>query len=372
MAAFVAFLNVNLLLPVLPVFAAKLGGGDFLAGLSTTVFMLATVLAQLRTPRLLARIGYGPALVAGLLLLGAPGVVYLWISSPSAALLVTLPRGVGFGIVTVAFAALVAEVVPAGRRGEGIGLYGLASTLPAVFGLPLGVWTAENVSFGAVFLVGALAAPVGAGCVLAARVRTARPPGDAAGFLAGLARGELLRPFLAFLSTTLATGVLVTFLPLVAPGSGVGSAAAALLAWGVTQSVARLWAGRFSDRFGAQRLLVPSLALNGVGMVFIGFSGNATLLLLGATINGFGFGVFQNAVMSVLVGRVEREEYGMVSTLWNVGFDAGAGLGPLLLGALVSGAGFAPTAAASAVLIFASVGLIIPSGKHKPGRPPRG
>ena len=164
----------------------------------------------------------------------------------------------------------------------------------------------------------------------------------------------------------------MTFLPLVAPGSGVGSAAMALLVWGVTQSVARLWAGRFSDRFGARRLLVPGLLLNGVGMVFVGFSGSAVLLLLGAAVNGVGFGIFQNAVMSVLVARVEREEYGMVSTLWNVGFDAGAGLGPLLLGALVSGAGFGPTAAASAVLIFASVGLIFPDGAQKSAHPPPG
>lgn len=349
---------MNLLIPVLPLYLEGLGQGSFAAGSATTLLMAGTVAAQVCAPRVLRAWGYAPTLLAGLVLLGVPAALYPYMEGLSPILLVTLVRGVGFGLATVAFAALVAQAAPLGRRGEAIGLYGVASTLPAVLGLPLGVWIASNIGYGATFAVGVASPLAGLACLLAARVRTpvARDGGN--GLRSALGKAPLRRPLLVFLSSTVATGFLVTFLPLAAPSSGFGSAAAALLVWGATQTAARWWAGRFGDRSGASRLIPPSLLLSAAGMLAASQADNAPLLLLGAALNGLGFGVLQNATIAVLLERVSRREYGTVSALWNVGFDAGAGLGPLLLGPAVAIAGFAPTSVAAAGLMLAALLLV--------------
>lgn len=112
------FAGFQLLLSVVPLYADKAGGGSTGAGLATAALMLATVLPQIQMPRLLGRIGYRAALAAGLVLLGAPAFFYGVTGDLPSILAVTLVRGIGFGIVTVVFAAVIVELAPAERRGE--------------------------------------------------------------------------------------------------------------------------------------------------------------------------------------------------------------------------------------------------------------
>ncbi|MGO1276395.1 MAG: MFS transporter, partial [Corynebacterium variabile] len=60
LSVFCAFLGWSLLLPVIPVAMLDDGYGDALAGLSTGIFMAATVITQFFVPRLLRSVGYVP------------------------------------------------------------------------------------------------------------------------------------------------------------------------------------------------------------------------------------------------------------------------------------------------------------------------
>ena len=62
-----------LLLSVVPLYATAAGAGRTGAGLTTGVLMLATVVAELATPALTARVGYRVVLGLGLVLLGCGG-----------------------------------------------------------------------------------------------------------------------------------------------------------------------------------------------------------------------------------------------------------------------------------------------------------
>jgi MFS family permease len=191
-----------LLLSVVPLYAEAAGGGSSGAGLATAVFMLSTVLAQVGMPRVLARFGYRAVLMAGLLLLGLPAFLYLSFEEVPAILAVTLVRGAGFGAAIVALAALVAELAPPGRRGEALGLYGVALTLPTVFCGALGLWIVERSGFALVFLIGALSPLLAFAAALGI-------PSDryeeGAGFLSLFGRPALLRVFVLFTSCTAAS-----------------------------------------------------------------------------------------------------------------------------------------------------------------------
>jgi predicted MFS family arabinose efflux permease len=113
-------------------------------------------------------------------LLGAPALALPASSTMAAILAVSLVRGLGFAICVVVGGALVAALVPPERRGEGLGLFGI------VVGVPGGV-------------------------------------------LAGLRAPALHRPALAFSATAMASGVVVTFLPLALPRGSGGLAAMTLM-----------------------------------------------------------------------------------------------------------------------------------------------
>ncbi|HKH09838.1 MAG TPA: MFS transporter [Rubrobacter sp.] len=370
LAMLVSAFGFQLLLSVVPLYAAAVGGGTGGAGLATATFMLTTVLTQVAMPRLLGRFGYRRVLVAGLLFLGLPALLYPLAGGVAGVLAVTLARGVGFGIVTVGFAALIVELAPPERRGEALGLFGLAMTLPTVLCNPLGLWLVEVSGYTTVFLLGGLF-PLLAPLAVAG-IRTGSLDREAvggAGFLEGLRRGPLLRLALIFATVTSATGVVVTFLPLTLPASGPFSPASALLVFGLTSTFSRLWAGRFGDRRDPHILLVPGLFAAAVGMVALPQGGPPTLG--GALLLGAGVGLLQNSTLVLIMDRVADDERGLGSTLWNVSFDAGTGVGAFSFGFIVGVGGLSSAFYISALILLAAIGLVFVDLHHKKPAPHR-
>ena len=358
LATFATFVGFQLLLSVVPLYAGSDGGSSG-AGLATAAFMLSTVLTQIRMPRLMERFGYRTVLMAGMLFLGIPAFLYPVAREVAPILVVTLLRGVGFGIVTVVFAALVVELAPPGRRGEALGVFGVAIALPTVFCNALGLWLVENTGYGLAFLAGGAAPLLGLAFVLFLPGDSSpRRDGDGGGpsFLEGLGRGPLLRLFLLFATSTSAAGVLVTFLPLAVPGAGLYSSASALLIFGLASTASRWWAGRFGDLRDPHHLLAPGLLASALGMAVLPQGG--PVLLGGALLFGAGFGLLQSSTLILTMERVGEDERGLGSALWNVSFDAGTGVGALLFGFLIGEGGFPVAFYLSSALLAASLVLV--------------
>src|SRR5690349_14975131 len=339
-AAFGSMTSFYLLLSVVPLYATSAGAGNVGAGFTTGAFMLATVAAELATPSLLARFGYRVVLAAGLVLLGAPALALITSASLGAILVICLVRGVGLAILVVTGSALVAVLVPAERRSEGLGVSGIVVGVPAVVALPLGLWLAAHVGFPPVFVASAAASLV---CLVAVPALPARAPGagEPVGVLAGLRMPGQVRPALVFFLTAMATGVVVTFLPLAMRGSG-RLAAAALFANTIATTVARWAAGLHGHRHrhGQTGLVVSGVMLGALGMLLLAFTANAWLVGAGALLLGAGFGLAQNASLTLMFERVTAEGYDMVSALWNLAYDAGMGVGAAGFGVLVTRSGY--------------------------------
>src|SRR5438105_3642357 len=77
MSSFGALTSFYLLLSVTPMYAISAGAGSALAGLVTGSLMLATVLAEFASSRLMGRYGYRAVFAAGALLLGGPALALL-------------------------------------------------------------------------------------------------------------------------------------------------------------------------------------------------------------------------------------------------------------------------------------------------------
>lgn len=355
-ADFGAMTSFYLMLSVVPLYATAQGVGGFGAGLSTGVLMFASVAAELATPRLAARFGYRRLLIAGLVLLGAPALALPGASSMAMIMLVCVLRGLGFAIVVVAVGALVAAMVPAERRGEGLGLIGVVAMLPAVLALPLGVWLVSNAGFPLAFVVGALASIA----VVAAVAGIPDPPPQAEeplGVLAGLRSPSLVRPSIVFAGTAMAGGVVVTFLPAaVTTGSG-DVAVLALFAQAAAATLTRWWAGRYADRHGAPGLLAPGVLLAAAGMLCVVLTGSAVAVLVGMVLFGAGFGIAQSASLTLMFSRVPASGYSTVSAVWNIAYDLGWGAGAAGIGIVVVHHGYPVAFALTAVLMLTLIPL---------------
>src|SRR5512133_3019995 len=159
-ADFAAMCSFYLLLSAVPLYAADRGIGAAGAGISTGVLMFASVAAEIAAPAVSALIGHRRLLLVGLVLLGVPAMAMPVVSSLALLLAVCAVRGAGFAVVVVAVGALAATVLPADRRGEGLGMLGVVAMMPAVVTLPAGVWLVKVAGYPAVFIAAAAAALV--------------------------------------------------------------------------------------------------------------------------------------------------------------------------------------------------------------------
>ncbi|WP_223167117.1 MFS transporter [Nonomuraea sp. SYSU D8015] len=344
-ASMAGLFGFYLLFSAIPLYVVRGGSGEFGAGLTTGVMMLATVLAELAVPWLLSAFGHRAVMGLGLALLGLPTLLLPLSAALPAVLAISLLRGAGLGIVVVAGTALTAELVPAERRGEGLGLYGVAVGIPSVLGLPLGLWGSDTIGFTPV-LVAAGLVPL-AGLAAVRGLPRSRPAYRSAEHGTGLR--DLAGPSLIFAAVTTATGVLITFLPLAGSPQ---LASAALLAQSLTTPAARWLAGRLGDRYGHARLLPPGVLAAVTGVALQTQVDAPVAVMAGMVLFGAGFGVLQNATLALMF---ERGEPSRVSALWNLAYDAGMGVGAmgfgLVLGQTGYPLGFALVAAVMAVTL---------------------
>jgi predicted MFS family arabinose efflux permease len=336
------FLSYSVLLSALPAHAAERGYGLTAAGSVTTAFLVTTVAVQGLVPALVRRLGLGPVLAGGLLALSVPAPLYLVADGVGWLLAVSALRGVGFAVLTVLGATIAAQAVPPDRRGESIGIYGLAISLPTLAAVPGGA---------ALTLAGHFAwvAVLAAGTVLALAfvpglVRAVGPMnGDTPQGSSRTAVRASAAPSLVLLVVTLAGGGLVTFLPIERPDGSLASVA--LLLFGVSTALCRWQAGVLGDRLGTRVLLPATLGCGVVGLLLVALglqvagAAGGVAVLVGVLALGIAYGGVQNLTLVVALARADDAQTATVSAVWNASYDGGTAIGALAVGLVAAAVG---------------------------------
>lgn len=396
-SVFCAFGGWSLLLPVIPLAVIQQGGSDSLAGLSTGVFMGATVITQAFTPWMIRRVGFPAVMAFAGLMLGLPALFYVVDMSAVPLLVVAVIRGIGFGAVTVAEAALIAELVPPRMMGNSSAALGVSVGLSQLLSFPLGLWLLSAHGEAVVFVTAAVYASVGAAAAYwipyrsRAQLQQARrsqaapsisdatsdqiihgpqahPPQAATWKLAavpGLAIGAIATGFAAF-STFLAPAVEEVDVSVAALVSAAG-----LSVLGGLQMLGRVLAGRVASRSGqAGRLAATGLGFGIAGLLtggaVITFADGGLALVIGAFaaagLFGFGFGIVQNEALLMLFERLPREKTTLASALWNMTFDSGTGIGAVVLGMVAGVLAYYQTFWIAACIVAVALLAVITDG----------
>ena len=364
------------LLATAPAWAVHGGASAAGAGLVNGVLLAATVATQLCVPWLLRRFGTASVLAASMVLMGLPGLAYAASDALAPVLAWSAVRGMGFGIVTVVGSTVVAHLVSPSRRGEAVGVYGLAVAAPMIVLMPAGVAVAESLGYGWVFAIAALPL-VGFPWALSLGRRVDRTTSASAAQVdaTGSSRGRdrdtvrlVIRPTVVLFAVTMAGGALMTFAPQL--GLGGGWAAAALFAMSLASALARWRVGLIADRHGPERFVAPLLLLAAAGLVVCVVAitrDQGWLLLVGALVLGPPYGALQNLTLLIAFARVPPAGIPTASAVWNLGFDAGTATGSVVVGALAAALSFGSAFAVMVVVVLAAL-LLAPRRTPSPER----
>ena len=375
------------LLPVAPLWAVHGGADEAGSGFVNGLLLLATIATQPFVPWLLRRFGTAPVLATGLLFLGGPSLLHLISDQLGWILAMSVLRGFGFGILTVTGSTTLAHLVPPARHGAAIGAYGASIAVPQVVLLPAGPWLVDVAGYWIVFALGAAsilglaatpwlarvlreqdverlfhdaAAVDSTGADIQAQASGSHPQRRIA--------GRLARPTILLMGATLAGGALITFAPQMS--SAPLAAAGGLAFFTVAAAVSRWRIGSIADRYGAWAFLWPLVLLAVVGLALTALAvenpgdTKVTLFLVALALVGIAYGGIQNLTLLLSLGAVSRNQYGTASAVWNIGFDAGTGIGSVLVGTIAAGLSFPPALLVAAAISLATLPLAFGRERH--------
>lgn len=343
LVSFLGFTSFFLTLASLAVWAVRGGTSPSTAGAGIAAMLASTVIFQTVIPALERRWGVTAALGGGLIALGAPAPLYALSQHLNWLILISVVRGAGFASLTVLGGMLITRIAPPSRHSEVVGVYGLSVALPNLAAVPAGVALALSGHFEWVAILASsplLALPLLSG------LRAALGPRHVAATLAGSPSGKwaaacsALGPSAVLGAVTIASGGLITFLPIDRPHGPV--APTALLIVGTTVALSRWRAAAWWRRFN-RWLAVMALSAAALGMLVAaaalhGGSGIATAIpiLAGAALFGTGYGITQNLTMVAAFDRAGGAHAITASAVWNVAFDAGTAVGAYGVGAIAA------------------------------------
>jgi MFS family permease len=159
------FSGFHIFLPTLPLYVLKQGGTSTDIGLLSAIFVFCAILIRLFTDYGIKRWGKKYYLYIGCILCFIAALSYTLATSVPKLLSLRVLHGLGFGIATTLYATIVADILPASRRGEGMGYFGLGTTLAMAVAPGLGVWIVDNISFQTLFIVATISQIVALVCM---------------------------------------------------------------------------------------------------------------------------------------------------------------------------------------------------------------
>jgi len=384
-ATLLLFFGLQALFPTLPLYIIAIGGSPADNGLASWALSLAALLTRPLAGVLADRWGRKPVLVLGAVLLGGGPLLYAFASSVPLLLGARAVHGVGLGLFTTAYPALIADLLPSGRYGEGLGLANIAPMLSMTVAPLLGEWAARQFGLRVLFL--ALGMVGGAG-VLATLMLPGRGDDDH-GYALRLRSGQALRRSLPRAGARgsgqagmrqalrkpgvragtlgmallgLPFGVFMAFLPLLADVRGLGGTGGAFTAFALAASLSQPAAGRIADRGGAGKMVLGGLAL--VGLVAGGLAAVADrwALLALAGLFGVGFGAARAGLETCVQGSVGPALRGSAAAAQYTAYDLLIGFGSWGLGALAGATDYCvmyATASGITLLGLAGGGLVV-------------
>ena len=349
-----------------------------LAAFCASIFIIGTLIARVASPSLMERLGRKRLLILGTAFGCGMSALYL-IDTPLWALMgIRLLHGIAYGICSTTIATIVTALVPASRKGEGIGYYMLSVTLGAAIGPFAGILISRHVSYDVLFISAALVLVVAMLLVLPLRVRGPQKSSAAAqeelagGELAGSAggrreeaaaakvaipapgasdqggwvwdkvieRGAIPISSVCFL-IFFGYSSLLTFLTPFAESVGLTRAASVFfIVYALSMFLTRPFTGRAFDRRGPLLVMVPAFFSFTAGMVMLAFASNDWMILGSALLCGYGVGTVQSCGLAMAVKKAPDDRLSIANATFYMFLDLGVGGGPLLLGVLVPIVGY--------------------------------
>lgn len=334
---FLVACSFNLLMPTIPIYLAdELGIEPSQIGIVLSSYALALLLIRPFCGYWVDVYSRKPLFLLGISLFISAFFGYYFATTVVFFVVLRFVHGLFWGLATVSANTVAIDIIPASRRAEGIGYFGVNTNIA----MAIAPFVAVNIydSYGFQMLIncalvmGFLA--IIAVCFIKVPVRQnldKTPKMSLDRFL--LLKG--LPIFFNQLFISFGWGTLVAFAVLYGKQTGIHNAGLffLFLAGGIVLS--RVTSGRFVDRGHIHKVMATALLVISIG--FLGFAVLHSIyaFCVSAFLIGIGYGTLFPALQTIYINMAPSSKRGTANSTYLTGFDLGIGIG-MLLGAYLA------------------------------------
>jgi MFS family permease len=307
---------------LLPLFLHQLGATEAMIGAVMGSAGLASLLVLPLVGLSIDRIGRRPFLLAGAgaMTVASIGFQFVHAAGPAVFALRVL-QGLSFAAAFTATTTFAADFAPPARRARALGVFGLSTLLTHAIAPGLGEELVRRAGFPALFGAAMV-------CTLVVIVVALPLPETRHAAHAAVAGGRRLQAIHWLIAVTMILagagfGCVMTFIPTYVTTHGLGRVAYFFAAYTSTAILTRLIGAGASDRFGRERVIVPTLLLLGASIFWLGRIDGLLGLFAAGALFGTAQGISYPTLHAFLVDVATVAQLGRTQALFNGAFNLG-------------------------------------------------
>ncbi|MFA1714958.1 MFS transporter [Peribacillus frigoritolerans] len=349
-----------LLMVTLAIYAVnELDASTSEAGLISGIFIIGTLIGRLFIGRFIDSIGRKKTLFIGLIFFTLTTILYFVDLGIGFLLVNRLIHGMAMGMASTATGTIVAQIIPATRKGEGIGYYSMSATLATAIGPFIGLFMAQNTSFQVIFsfcLALGVISLITAFFLYVPALKVTAKVSESKGFkLSNFIEPKALPISIITLLLAFCYSSVLSFISFYAIEIDlVNTASFFFVVYAVAVLLSRPFSGPLMDRKGSNFIMYPAFIIFGIGLLLLSMTTNSFTLLAAGFLIGLGFGNMQSSSQAIAVKLTPPHRMGMATSTFFIMLDAGLGFGPYILGFIIPVTGYSTLYVILGALVIAT------------------
>ncbi|MBY3619397.1 MFS transporter [Acinetobacter sp. CUI P1] len=377
-SALFLFMNLQMLLSSFPSYVkSEFQAGDIMVSLVTSVFALTAIASRFMTAFLMRRVSRNVLLYIGLAIAAAVTGLYVAADSIGSLLLMRVGYGIGFGIASTIIPTIVSQIIPSKRMGEGIGYFGLSTSLAMSIGPMIGLNVMKQSGFGTLAMIGTFTLLLAFPVLLFSRSLPAVPKKQTIERSIAPSKPlkvpfntKLVLPAILNVLIAITYGGLLSFIALFGESVHLEQVGLFFLFNAITIIIIRPISGRLFDKSGPAAVLIPAAVCVVASLTVLSYTTSMSMLIVSALLYGLGFGAIQPTIQAWMLRTSTPAQYGMANSMFYNSTDLGVASGAIILGAISAASNYGMMYRYSAgfmvLFLIIYVGIQISKARNNP------
>lgn len=261
---------------------------------------------------------------------------YMWATTIAMFVVARMLHGGVWSVITTSSSTIAIDVIPSKRRGEGIGFFGLTTTLAMAIGPFIGLYLYENYDFDYNFYSTILFGIVGLLTAMLIKVPVRETKTKAVLSLDRFILKPAIPVGINLLFIAICYGILFTYAAKYGIQIGIENIGLLFLCMAVGMAFSRFFAGKLLDKGYVNQLMIASHTIIALSFLVFGLADSAIMFFTAALFIGLGYGIASPTYQTMFVNMASNDQRGTANSTFFTFYDLGIGLGMVLSGYMAS------------------------------------